>query len=156
MKIQTKKDIKQKRKLNRDMTEVQFSSTQDNYLSRQIDEARKSHTPLLADRNVEDAQIKDVMMKSGFLKFSKEGAAIGDGRITPQDEKKLLAFADAVTKGDKSLIVEMADTHFSVFPKESKSDGKKDFEIETADYSSIVRQKQSFETGQKVLKKEVG
>ena len=148
VKIQTKKDIKQRRKLGRDISEVQFASTQDNYLSRQIDEARKSHTPLLVDRNVEDGQIKDVMMKSGFLKFNKEGMAIGDGRITPQEEKKLLAFADAVTKGDKTLVVEMADRHFSVFPKESKSDGKKDFEIETAEYSSIVRKKQRFEKGE--------
>lgn len=147
MKIQTKKDIKQRRKLGRDISEVQFASTQDNYLSRQIDEARKSHTPLLADRNVEDAQIKEVMMKSGFLKFDKEGRATGDGRITPQEERKLIAFADAVTKGNKNLVVEMADTHFSVFPKESASEGKKDFVIETADYSAIVQKKQKVETG---------
>jgi hypothetical protein len=145
MKIETKKDVAQKRKRGRDIADVQFAFTQDNYLSRQIDEVRKSHRPLLADRDVEDGQIKDVMMKSGFLKFDKEGRAIGDGRITPQEEKKLIAFADAVTKGDRSLVVEMADRHFSVFPKESMSDGKKDYVIETADYSSIVRKKQKAE-----------
>ena len=148
VKIETKKDIAQKRKRGKDIADVQFAFTQDNYLSRQIDEVRKSHRPLLTDRDIEDGQIKDVMMKSGFLKFDKEGRAVGDGRITPQEERKLMAFADAVTKGNKSLVVEMADRHFSVFPKESKSDGKKDFEIETADYASIVRKKPGFEKGE--------
>ena len=148
VKIQTKKDIAQNRKRGKDIAEVEFAFTQYNYLSRQIDEARKRHTPLLADRSIEDGQIREVMQKSGFLKFNKEGAAIGDGRITPQDERKLLAFADAVTKGNKSLVVEMANTNFSVFPKESKSDGKKDYLIETADYSSIIRKKQRVETGE--------
>ena len=138
VKIKTAKDLAKEKKTVHAEDEMAVSNS--NFLSKALDEARAAHKPILADRGKEDDMIKTNLTKMGMLEFASDGS-VHDARITPAQEKKILEFAARATEGDKNLIVEMADSGFSVYPKESKSEAKRDYVFESADYRNPKKKK---------------
>ena len=131
VKIVTEADkVKQKalnkpvRSINLGNLESEFGATEQSYVQNLIDERRKKLELHTYDREVEEAKLKDTLVKVGVLLADKAGNVVRDARISPKEEKKLIEFASRMTEGDRGLIVEFADGQATVYRKSTGDSDK--------------------------------
>jgi len=146
MKIVTSKDVAQQKALNKPARainlgnmESEFGATEQSYMQNIIDEHRKKLELHTYDREAEEKRLRETLIKAGVLLADKAGNVVGDARISPKEEKKLVEFASRMTEGDHSLVVEFADGQATVY---RKSTGDMDRQ-EIVEFADLVSTKQS-------------